>query len=51
MEQLEPAVVEMLVMHLRDGLTDAEIAKEFNMKRGTVASTLSRNRARLEELL
>jgi RNA polymerase sigma factor (sigma-70 family) len=51
LEQLEPAVVEMLVMHLRDGLSDADIAKEFKMKRGTVASILSRNRAKLEEIL
>jgi len=51
LEQLEPAAVEMLIMHFRDGLSDAEIAREFNMKRGTVASMLSRNRARLEEIL
>ena len=51
LEQLDPAVVEMLVMHFRDGLSDADIAKEFNMKRGTVASILSRNRAKLEEIL
>jgi RNA polymerase sigma factor (sigma-70 family) len=50
-EQLDPAVLEMLVMHVRDGLSDREIAKEFNMKRGTVASILSRNRAKLEEIL
>jgi RNA polymerase sigma factor (sigma-70 family) len=51
LEQLDPAAVEMLVMHFRDGLSDAEIAKEFKMKRGTVASILSRNRATLEEIL
>ena len=51
LEQLDAAVVEMLVMHFRDGLSDADIAKEFKMKRGTVASILSRNRAKLEEIL
>jgi RNA polymerase sigma-70 factor (ECF subfamily) len=50
-EQLDPEIVEMLVMRFRDGLSDAEIAEEFNMKRGTVASILSRNRAKLEEIL
>src|SRR5262249_7114335 len=51
LDQLEPEVAEMLVMHFRDGLSDAEIAKEFNMKRGTVSSILTRNRAKLEKLL
>ena len=41
----------MLVMHFRDGLSDAEIATEFGMKRGTVSSILTRNRAKLEEIL
>jgi RNA polymerase sigma factor (sigma-70 family) len=50
-EQLDPEIVEMLVMRFRDGLSDAEIPEEFNMKRGTVASILSRNRAKLEEIL
>ena len=49
--QLEPEVVEMLLLHLRDGYSAADIAKEFGMKRGTVASLLSRNRARLQEIL
>jgi RNA polymerase sigma factor (sigma-70 family) len=51
LEQLDPAIAEMLVMHFRDGLSDAEIAKEFDMKRGTVSSILTRNRAKLEEIL
>jgi RNA polymerase sigma factor (sigma-70 family) len=49
--QLDPEIAEMLVMHFRDGLSDAEIAKEFGMKRGTVSSILTRNRAKLEEIL
>jgi RNA polymerase sigma factor (sigma-70 family) len=51
LDQLEPEIAEMLIMHFRDGLSDAEIAKEFNMKRGTVSSILTRNRAKLEEIL
>jgi RNA polymerase sigma factor (sigma-70 family) len=51
LDQLDPATVEMLVMHFRDGLSDTEIAKEFNMKRGTVSSILTRNRAKLEKIL
>ena len=49
--QFEPEVVEMLLLHLRDGYSAADIAQEFDMKRGTVASILSRNRARLQEIL
>jgi RNA polymerase sigma-70 factor (ECF subfamily) len=51
LEQLDPDAAEMLVMHFRDGFSAAEIAKEFNMKRGTVSSILTRNRAKLEEFL
>jgi RNA polymerase sigma factor (sigma-70 family) len=51
LDQLDPDIVEMLVMHFRDGLSDTEIAKEFNMKRGTVSSILTRNRAKLEKIL
>ncbi|HEY2382859.1 MAG TPA: sigma-70 family RNA polymerase sigma factor [Terriglobia bacterium] len=51
LEQLDPAIVEMLIMHFRDGLSAEEIAKEFDMKRGTVSSILTRNRAKLEEIL
>ena len=51
LDQLDPGIAEMLVMHFRDGLSDAEIAKEFNMKRGTVSSILTRNRAKFEEIL
>ena len=51
LDQLEPEAAEMLIMHFRDGLSDAEIAKEFNMKRGTVSSILTRSRAKLEQML
>jgi RNA polymerase sigma factor (sigma-70 family) len=51
LDQLDPEIVEMLVMHFRDGLSDTEIAKEFNMKRGTVSSILTRNCAKLEKIL
>lgn len=51
LDQLGPDVAEMLIMHFRDGLSDAEIAEEFDMKRSTVASILRRNRAKLEKLL
>ena len=51
LDQLEPEVAEMLMMHFRDGLSAAEIAKELDIKRGTVSSILTRNRAKLEELL
>ena len=45
------AALHQLDPHFRDGLSAAEIAKEFNMKRGTVSSILTRNRARLEKIL
>ena len=51
LDQLQPEVAEILIMHFRDGLSDTEIAQELNMKRGTVSSILTRNRAKLEELL
>jgi RNA polymerase sigma-70 factor (ECF subfamily) len=51
LDQLQPEVAEILIMHFRDGLSAAEIAEELNMKRGTVSSILTRNRAKLEELL
>ena len=35
LEQFEPEAVEMLLMHFRDGYSDAEIAAEFQMKRTT----------------
>lgn len=50
-DQLEPEAIEILYLHYRDGHSDTEIAQQLGTKRGTVASTLSRIRAKLKENL
>jgi RNA polymerase sigma-70 factor (ECF subfamily) len=40
-----------LVMTVLDGFTQDEVAETFNVPRGTVASWLSRGRARLRKTL
>jgi RNA polymerase sigma-70 factor (ECF subfamily) len=50
-EQLEPEDKELLNMHYIQGHSDADIAKQLGVPRGTVASTLSRIRGKLREIL
>jgi RNA polymerase sigma-70 factor (ECF subfamily) len=49
--QLDPPVVEMLVLRYEHDYSDAEIAKLLGKSRGVVAVTLYRARARLKKLL
>jgi RNA polymerase sigma-70 factor (ECF subfamily) len=49
--QLDPPVVEMLVLRYEHDYSDAEIAKLLGKSRGVVAVTLYRARSRLKKLL
>ena len=51
MAQLEPEQAEMLVLCYEHGYSDAQIAEMLGRKRGAVAMTLNRARARLKELI
>ena len=51
MAQLEPEQAEMLVLCYEHGYSDAQIAEMLGRKRGAVAMTLNRARARLKELM
>lgn len=49
--ELNPRVVEMLILRYEHDYTDAEIAELLRKSRGVVAVTLHRARARLKKLL
>lgn len=49
--QLQPATLEIMILYLAHGYTDAEIAETLGHSRSKVASILSRTRAQLQELL
>ena len=51
MAQLEPEQAEILVLCYEHGYSDAQIAEMLGRKRGAVAMTLNRARARLKELM
>src|SRR5215467_1655915 len=51
MAQLNPRMVEVLVLHYEHDRSDAEIAKLLGKSRGVIAVTLYRARARLRKLL
>jgi RNA polymerase sigma-70 factor, ECF subfamily len=49
--QLNPKMVEILILHYEHNYSDAEIAKILGKSRGTIAVTLYRARARLKKAL
>jgi RNA polymerase sigma-70 factor (ECF subfamily) len=51
MSQLDPGIVEMLILRYEHDYSDAEIAGLLGKSRGVVAVTLFRARARLKRLL
>src|SRR5262249_18003277 len=49
--ELPPQVLEIIILHYEHGFSDADIAAFLARSRSTIASTLSRARARLQKAL
>jgi RNA polymerase sigma factor (sigma-70 family) len=49
--QLNPSVVEILILRYAHDYTDAQIAQMLRKSRGTIAVTLYRARVRLKKLM
>jgi len=49
--ELQPAALDIFILHYEHGYTDAEIGKMLGHRRGKVAMILNRSRVQLQELM